>query len=71
MGLPSSLPARVVGPLLVHWQQCNAVQVVVLGDQGAIPGKKYSADVEIANALSPPATNELRTSDGFSSVQEE
>jgi hypothetical protein len=30
----------VAGPLLAEWQQRNAVQVIVVGDQGAIAGKK-------------------------------
>jgi len=45
----------MVGPLSAQWQQWNVIQVVVVGDQGAIVGKKYWVDVESADALSPPA----------------
>ena len=37
-----SLAARMVEPLLAtYWEQWNAVEVVVLGGQGAVPGKNY------------------------------
>ena len=55
LALLSSPPARTVGPLSAQWQQWNVIQVVVVGDQGAIVGKKYWVDVESADALSPPA----------------
>ena len=36
------------------------IQVVVVGDQGAIVGKNYWVDVETANALSPPGRMRFR-----------
>ncbi len=47
--------------MLSHWKQWNAIQVVVIGDQGAIAGKIYWVDVETADALSLPASNGFRT----------
>jgi len=35
----------VVVSLLTEWQQRGAVQVVGVGDQGSIAGKKYWVDV--------------------------
>jgi hypothetical protein len=42
---------NVAASLLAKWQQRNAVQVVVVGGQGAIAGKKYWVEDKTPSGL--------------------